>query len=182
MMIRLDRLCLAALLAAGCSAGVQEGAQEAPAAATLRSPALGMLMKNEINPPFSKLSFLLNHLEEDAMPEEAQFFAELEEETAALREAIGRLRDWSDPPVASAEGREVFHSYALNLDRMSGWMAGALEAKDRGHAQDVLGRIAATCNSCHHFFRLELVEQHGGEGEDGLPKDESRNEGDRVVR
>lgn len=116
---------------------------------------LGLLMKNDVNPAFSKLAFFLAHsdtLEED--PKTVRF--EIESSGANLMTAIGKLRLWHDPPTDSVQGREVFLTYAASIDAMTQKMLDAIGRDDRAVALDQLEKIADTCNNCHHFFRLDI--------------------------
>lgn len=104
---------------------------------------LGRFMREAVNVPFA--------------------FVQLETVTAAhrgrrvhkaanmLHAAARDLVDWSSPPVDTAEGREVFVTYAQQLE----YYAATLEdgANERDLAVDTLDDIRQTCNDCHHFFR-----------------------------
>jgi hypothetical protein len=124
--------------------------------ATIRKlEALGGLMKNDVNPAFSKVVFLLAHADEGTEDPRA-VRSELEIATVNLRTAIGKLRLWHNPPTESAEGRDVFLTYAASIDDMAGKLVDALDREDRTTALKHLEQIADTCNNCHHFFRLKI--------------------------
>jgi len=117
--------------------------------------ALGVVMKNDINPAFSKLTFLLAHA--DTLNEDANTVrGEIEIAGTNLRTAIGKLRLWHDPPTESDQGREVFLTYAASIDGLTTRLIDALGRDDRRAALDQLEQIADTCNNCHHFFRLDI--------------------------
>jgi hypothetical protein len=143
---------LAPILAISCaksatSSGIHDGA-------TIRKlEALGLLMKNEINPAFSKMVFLLAHADEE---DPRTVRNELEIASINLRTSIGKLRLWHNPPTESDQGRDVFLTYAASIDGMTGKLIDALGREDRKTALGQLEEIADTCNNCHHFFRLKL--------------------------
>lgn len=117
--------------------------------------ALAALMKNQINPAFSKLMFLVFHGEElqedpNAIRSEMQRFATM------LRSGMGELAAWREPPTQSTEGREVFFTFSANVDKQTQSLFEAIERQDTGTAEKQMREIADTCNNCHHFFRLEI--------------------------
>jgi hypothetical protein len=114
--------------------------------------ALAALMKNQINPAFSKLMMLVFHgdgLQEDptAVRVEMQRFAVM------LRSSMGELAAWREPPQ---QGRDVFFTYAASVDRQAQLLSDAIERRDRGTAEAQMSEMADTCNNCHHFFRLKI--------------------------
>jgi hypothetical protein len=134
---------------------------KAPVPASDRAPDAGMaalaaLMKNQINPAFSKLTFLVFHgdeLQED--PNAVRM--EMQRAATTLRGSISQLREW--PEVSSSqspEGREVFYTYAASVDRQTQRLFEAIEKRDNDTAATQMQDIADTCNNCHHFFRLKL--------------------------
>jgi hypothetical protein len=147
-------LSLLALLL-GCGGGAAE--QRAGAnVGLLHSPELNEIMKNEVNQPFSALMFLVFHAEEASEGGELDF-ARVGAPVATLRAGIGKVRAMLNPPVQSAEAREVFFSYVDSLVRDSELLSQALARKDRPRMEGVLQKITRTCNDCHHFFRLKVV-------------------------
>ena len=142
---------LAALLIAGCARPPAVGAHDGPTIRKLE--ALGNLMKNEINPAFSKLVFLLAHAE---LEDPQAVRNELGVAGANLRISIGKLRQWHDPPTESTQGRDVFLTYAASIDTMTIKMIGSIDRDDRKTALAELEEIADTCNNCHHFVRLKV--------------------------
>jgi hypothetical protein len=142
------------LVLLGCAKSIPSS--ESGGGAKIRKvEALGALMKNEINPAFSKVVFLLAH--GDSMPEDPRAVrGELEVAGNNLQRAIGKLRLWHNPPTESDQGRDVFLTYAGSLDGMTSKLMQAIGANDRQAALGQLEKIADTCNNCHHFFRLEI--------------------------
>ncbi len=117
--------------------------------------ALHKLMKFEINPTFSKLTFLVFHGHElDEEPDAVQ--AEMRRSASVLQAAVQRLREWKQPPTESQQGREVFYTYANSVDRATVRLVAAIERSDLPSAEGDLQAIASACNSCHHFFRLKI--------------------------
>jgi cytochrome c553 len=148
-MKRLVMVCLVSCVGA-CS---QEPAPEAPP--TNQVTPLNRLMKGEVNPTFSRLIVLVFHSDNlDMNPE----VLKVERQRAALilKRAVARLREWSDPPTQSPEGREVFYTYANSVDRAAQRLVAAVERDDNAAAAGELEQIATTCNNCHHFFRLRI--------------------------
>lgn len=143
---------------AGCSTA-KSSTTPASAAASQESrdaalTELGLLMKNDVNPAFSKLTFLVFH--GNTMEDPAQLKAELTTAATVLRGAIGRLRTWTQPPTESTEGRDVFYTYANAVDASTERLVGAIDRDDQPTAAAQMRQIAKTCNSCHHFFRLQI--------------------------
>lgn len=146
------RAALAAVLVGAC-AGPGAPAASAP---TIDSMAeLARLMKDEINAPFSRLTFLVFHgAEVEADP--VTLADELSRNAALLREAIGRLRALRQVPTRTDEGRAVFEAYTESVERSTTQLVDAIAAGAGGVAAAQLERIAETCNDCHHFFRLKI--------------------------
>lgn len=117
--------------------------------------ALAALMKNQINPAFSKLTFLVFHAEE-LQEDPNAVRAELQRFATMLRGSILELRDWKELPTQSREGRDVFYTYAASVDRQAQTLFDAIQRKDNDTAVAQMQDIADTCNNCHHFFRLEI--------------------------
>jgi hypothetical protein len=70
-----------------------------------------------------------------------------------LREAARDLAHWSDPPVASDEGRDVFYAYAENLELHVARLEEAAAHHEPQATADTVEEIRQTCNHCHRFFR-----------------------------
>jgi hypothetical protein len=117
--------------------------------------ALTALMKNDINPAFSKLTFLVFH-GDDLQEDPNAVRSEMQRAAMVLRGSIGRLRDWSEPPTQSQEGKEVFYTYAVSVDHQAQALFDAIERRDNTTATTQMQDMADTCNNCHHFFRLKI--------------------------
>ena len=147
-------LALALTLALGaCAKAPVPSTEQRPSDASMT--ALAALMKNQINPAFSKLMFLVFHGEElqedpNAIRSEMQRFATM------LRSGMGELAAWREPPTQSTEGREVFFTYSANVDKQTQALFEAIERRDTDSAEKQMQQIADTCNNCHHFFRLDI--------------------------
>lgn len=116
---------------------------------------LGLLMKNDINPAFSRLSFLMFH-GGDMETDPAALKAELERHAGSLRQSIARLRSWGSVPAQTEEGRQVFFTFAESVDRSTEKLVAAIGAGEQTTAAAQVEQIADTCNNCHHFFRLKI--------------------------
>jgi cytochrome c556 len=75
----------------------------------------------------------------------------------ALQDGANGLIHWSDPPVASAEAREVFYAYAGDLMRRVSMLEAATRAYDADDTAYHLRNIRETCNTCHRYFRPAAV-------------------------
>lgn len=148
-----SRLALALLLTACAKAPIPSQQTEQPTDA--RMTALTQLMKNQINPAFSRLTFLVFH-GDDLQEDPNAMRVELQRTAATLRGAIGELREWREPPTQSAQGRDVFYAYAASVDRQAQTLFDAIEGRDGDTAAKQMQDIADTCNNCHHFFRLKI--------------------------
>jgi len=147
--------CLPVLLTiAACAKPAPQ--QPAAGGATIAAVAeLGLLMKNEINPSFSRLTFLMFH-GDSVESDDQSLVAELGRSASQLRGSIARLRAWRNVPAQSLEGRDVFFTYAESVDTMTEKLVVALSNGEQGAAETQLEAIADTCNNCHHFFRLKI--------------------------
>jgi cytochrome c556 len=145
--VRLATMMLASLV--GCSS------TPSPERAPRRSTALGALMNETVNPTFSKMIAYAFHADTmDAEP--AAIRAELRRAADDFRAAFARVKTWSDPPVDSAQGRDVFYTYAADVDRLANELVVAIDRADDAAVRRSLERVAGTCNACHHFFRLHI--------------------------
>ena len=117
--------------------------------------ALTMLMKNEINPAFSKLTILVFH-GDDMQEDPRKVRGELSNAAKVLQSAIGQLRTWTQPPTSTDQGRDVFYTYASSVDASAQRLLDAVRQNDNATAAKQMKQIADTCNNCHHFFRLTI--------------------------
>lgn len=117
--------------------------------------ALAALMKNQINPTFSRLTFLVFHgteLQED--PSAVRL--EMQRAATQLRGSVSELRDWRELPAQSSEGRDVFNTFATSVDRQAQTLFDAVQRGDVATTEAQMQDMADTCNNCHHFFRLKI--------------------------
>src|SRR5688572_21435231 len=156
-MTHLAILMMLAAPALGCGAGAREQRSgEVPK--LLHSPELNEIMKNEVNQPFSALMFFIFHGAEAS--EDGEFdYAKIEAPVTTLRAGITKVKAMLNPPVQTAEAKEVFLTYVDALVRDSESLYRAFEGRDRPRMEQVLQKITHTCNDCHHFFRLKVVGQ-----------------------
>jgi hypothetical protein len=126
-----------------------------------RSSELGVFMKTQVNPPFSKISFLLFH---DGDDETAAINRDVLPASASeLALAADRLSKWPDPPSGSDQSTLVFREYAQSLRNDAVRMVEALKDPHRDTAARVFESLRKKCDSCHHFFRYDEsanLEQH----------------------
>jgi hypothetical protein len=146
----------------GCGGGAQKQGGLPPK--LLHSPELNEIMKNEVNQPFSALMFLVFHAAE-ANPDGETDFDAIAVPATKMRNGIAKVRSMLNPPVQTAEAREVFLTYVDSMVRDSEAFTQAISIKDRTKMETVLKKITNTCNDCHHFFRLKVV--------DGQPEPET---------
>lgn len=131
----------------GCSSHVE---QPRSARGRVRTE-LGVFMKTELNPPFSKLSFLLFHGDDGGDVDPAALPAAASE----LALASEKLGQWKDAPGDSEQGKLVFYEYAEALKSDADSLAGAITSKDKAGAIKVFESLRKKCDSCHHFFRFD---------------------------
>ena len=140
---------LTGLVVAGCG-GDPAPQATLPATRVLHSPELDLIMKNEVNQPYSALVFAVFH------GEGGIDYAAIAAPAEVLRTGIAKVRDIADPPVASNQARSVFFSYLDTLAHEAERFHGALVQHDAPGMEAALNRLGKTCNHCHHFFRLEI--------------------------
>jgi hypothetical protein len=145
-MVRMLGSSAIAVFVISCAAPAALLESEAPVA--LPDAPLGRFMREEVNVPFS---FVM--LETTT----ALSGRRVHKAATVLREAARDLSLWSDPPVASDEGREVFYAYAQNLEYHVERLQDAAEHREPARAADTVEQIRQTCNSCHRFFRPASV-------------------------
>jgi len=152
---------LAWLSLAGCGGAPKPAEAEQPgeqpvakpgAQRQAKSPILNAIMKNEVNKPFSRITFFVFHSDGD------YDWAEIGRNTTEFQAGIAKAKAFPDPPVESQEGREVFATFVENLESDAGKLASAISAHDARQTQAVIARLSKTCNNCHHFFRLDIAD------------------------
>src|SRR5436190_8479388 len=91
-------IALAMPLVLGACSGPNQNTPSGGATSDAQITALTLLMKNDINPAFSKLTVLVFH-GEDMQEEPKKLRAEMSTAASALRNAMGQLRSWQEPPT-----------------------------------------------------------------------------------
>jgi cytochrome c556 len=117
-----------------------------------RSSQLGVFMKTYMNPPFSKISFLLFHEGEVDSEIDA---GQLPTSANELVQAAERLSKWTDLPGESPESKQVFGEYAAALRTDARSLVDALRDQQQDTAVRVFESLHKKCDSCHHFFRYD---------------------------
>jgi len=121
-----------------------------------KSSELGIFMKTRVNPPFSKISFLLFHEGEvDASIDAGMLPASADE----LSRAAEQLGKWNNLPGESEQSRQVFFEYATSLRSDALKLVTAIRESQWENAAKIFESLHRKCDSCHHFFRYE---QPGG--------------------
>jgi cytochrome c556 len=116
-----------------------------------RSPAqseLARFMRESVNVPFS---FAVFEAEQQQRPRRVQHAA------LVLQDAVANLVYWPEPPAVSEPARDVFYTYARELERQVSGLEVAARAHDVDQTAASLEGIRQTCNTCHHFFRPASV-------------------------
>jgi hypothetical protein len=116
------------------------------------SPVLNAIMKNEVNKPFSKLTFFVFHSDGEID------FTEIAKTAAEFQQGVAKARAFPDPPVESEQGREVFGTFLEQLERDGKGFTAAVTQKDARGMKMLVARLSRTCNNCHHFFRLDIAD------------------------
>ena len=143
------KVALVLAVSLGCSSRVE---QPRPVRGQSRS-ALGVFMKNQLNPPFSKLSFLLFHVgDEGGADIDPGALPAVASELALAAEKLG---EWKQPPGESEQGKLVFYEYAESLKSDAASLVGALSGNNKAGAIKVFESLRKKCDSCHHFFRFD---------------------------
>ncbi len=142
------KVALVFAVSVACSSRVE---QPRPVRGQSRS-ALGVFMKNQLNPPFSKLSFLLFHVGEEGGEIDPAALPAAASELALAAEKLG---EWKQPPGESDQGKLVFYEYAESLKADAASLVGALSGNNKAGAIKVFESLRKKCDSCHHFFRFD---------------------------
>jgi hypothetical protein len=121
-----------------------------------RNSELGIFMKTRVNPPFSKISFLLFHEGETDANIDAGTLPVSADELARAAEMLGK---WVDLPGESDQSKQVFYEYATSLRTDALRLVGAIRDSQWDNAAKIFESLHRKCDSCHHFFRYE---QPGG--------------------
>lgn len=141
---------IACVIVTGCSSVPAQPNAPTTTAKPLHSPELNRIMKNEVNQPYSALVFGVFHSENGID------YAAIATPLEALRSGIAKVREITDPPVETNEARSVFFTYLDSLAHDTDKFRGAVGRRDQPGMEAALVRLGKTCNSCHHFFRLEI--------------------------
>jgi hypothetical protein len=113
-------------------------------------------MKTRMNPPFSRISFLLFHEGETDASIDASMLPSSAEDLARTAETLGK---WQDLPGESEQSKQVFFEYATSLRSDALKLVGAIRDSQWENAAKIFESLHRKCDSCHHFFRYE---QPGG--------------------
>jgi hypothetical protein len=117
-----------------------------------KSSALGVFMKTRMNPPFSKISFLLFH---DGDSDAEIDASDLPASALALAGTAERLGKWPELPGESPQSKLVFSEYAESLKNDTRNLISALQSNRHDAAIKVFESIHKKCDACHHFFRYD---------------------------
>ena len=130
------------------------GSAERPRAARdpSKSSELGIFMKTRMNPPFSRISFLLFHEGETDSSIDASMLPSSAEELARTAEALGK---WQELPGESEQSKQVFYEYATSLRSDALKLVSAIRDSQWDNAAKIFESLHRKCDSCHHFFRYE---------------------------
>ncbi|HET7504136.1 MAG TPA: hypothetical protein VFK02_24110 [Kofleriaceae bacterium] len=139
---------MAAIALWSCSASSDRRAVRRPS----KSSELGAFMKAHVNPPFSKISFLLFHDGEGDVELDP---GDLPASANQLAQAAERLTRWPDVPGDSAQSKQVFIEYAEALNNDARNLVNALRDDRPGNTVKVFESLRKKCDSCHHFFRYD---------------------------
>jgi hypothetical protein len=113
------------------------------------------LMKAIVDPPFSRINFVVYHADE-AGSDPAKLRAQLLESVATLERGAGQLVSWPNPPVHTPAERQLFSRLAAELDGRVHELERAAMSGNAAHIQRAVEQITETCNACHEKFRHSL--------------------------
>jgi hypothetical protein len=137
------------------------------AAAPPQGSELGIFMKSQVNPPFSKISFLLFHQGDDDSEVDP---GELPANAGQLAAAAERLGKWPDLPGESPQSKLVFHEYAEALRNDARSLTDAVRGDQREAMVKAFESLRRKCDSCHHFFRYDEETSRDGHTQDPGPR------------
>lgn len=160
----LNRRLVVAVLSAGLASCSSPGERPGAARVPSQSSELGVFMKTQMNPPFSKISFLLFH---DGEGDSEIDPAELPASASLLAAAADRLGKWPDLPGESQQSKLVFHEYADALRNDARGLSDAVRDDQREAMVKAFEALRRKCDSCHHFFRYD--EELSRDGRAGAP-------------
>jgi len=146
VMVRMMGSSVIVVFAISCAAPTTQLEESEPR--PLTDLPLARFMREEVNIPFSFVMLESATTQRDRRVHRAAM---------VLREAAQDLMHWSDPPVFSDEGREVFFAYAQNLEHHVTRLEDAAAHSEDQLAADSVEQIRQTCNHCHRFFRPASV-------------------------
>jgi Cytochrome C' len=136
--------CLAlASFALACAAPATHVVPNEP---SLPAPQLGRFMRESVNVPFSFVML-------ETATATAKRGHRVHKAASILHDAARDLVGWSNPPVVSDQGREVFFTYAQQLEDHAARLEDAAAQHEAQDTVDTVEEIRQTCNGCHHFFR-----------------------------
>jgi cytochrome c556 len=117
-----------------------------------KSTELGIFMKTRMNPPFSRISFLLFHEGETDASIDASMLPTSAEDLARAAEMLGK---WQELPGESEQSKQVFVEYATSLRTDALKLVSAIRDNQRDNAAKIFESLHRKCDSCHHFFRYD---------------------------
>lgn len=119
-----------------------------------RNAALGMYMREHVNPAFSQLAFMLFHSEEEEGGEQ-DVGKTLRHSSRELRKATEQLVKWDELGSYSKQAMQVFHEYAALMKTDVVKLDAAIHDDKLDDARAAFENVQRKCDSCHHFFRYE---------------------------
>jgi hypothetical protein len=141
---------IACMIVTGCSALPAQPSTLTATPKPLHSIELNRIMKEEVNQPYSALVFGVFH------GDNGVDYPGIATPLEALRSGIAKVRGIADPPAETNEARSVFFTYLETLAHDTEKFRSAVVRRDQPSMEATLVRLSKTCNSCHHFFRLEI--------------------------
>jgi hypothetical protein len=149
-------------------AGLWSCAAPAAPLTPVRDPSstteLGMFMNRQLNPAFSKISFLL--FQDDDREREVDPSA-LPASASDLARAADGLAGWPELPGESEQSKLVFHAYVDSLKADADKLVEALGGNQLDDARQLFESLRRKCDACHHFFRHDQSPVIGPRGARG---------------